>query len=127
MYVEYNPNPAGRNTGDCVIRALSKVMNTSWDETFFSVMAEAFTLKDMPSANSVWGSFLKNNGFKRSVIPDYCPNCYTIKDFCDDHFKGTFVLATGTHVVAVVDGNYYDSWDSGKEVPAYYWRKNGSV
>jgi len=33
------------------------------------------------------------------------------------------ILATGTHVIAVGDGNYYDTWDSGQEVPIYYWRK----
>lgn len=123
MYIEYNPNPAGRNTGDCVIRAISKVMGLSWNEAFFAVMAEAFTLKGMPSENSVWGSYLKSNGFKRYAIPDYCPNCYTIKDFCDDHFSGTYIAATGSHVVACVDGDYFDSWDSGKEIPVYYWSK----
>ena len=29
----------------------------------------------------------------------------------------------GGHVVAVEDGNYYDIWDSGDEVPTYYWMK----
>lgn len=23
----------------------------------------------------------------------------------------------------VIDGVYYDSWDSGREVPLYYWQK----
>ena len=127
MYKEYNPNPEGRNTGDCVIRAIAKAMDITWDDAFFAVMAEAFMIKDMPSSNAVWGSFLKNNGFKRFVIPDYCPNCYTVKDFCDDYFKGIYILATGTHVVAVEDGDYYDSWDSGNEIPTYFWRKNGSI
>ena len=36
---------------------------------------------------------------------------------------GTYVLATNNHVVAVVDGNYYDTWDSGDETPIYVWRK----
>jgi hypothetical protein len=33
------------------------------------------------------------------------------------------MLATGTHVVAVIDGNYYDTWDSGDEVPIALWKK----
>ena len=30
------------------------------------------------------------------------------------------------HVIAVENGDYYDNWDSGDEVPIYYWerRKN---
>ena len=37
--------------------------------------------------------------------------------------KGTYVLGTGNHVVAVVNGDYYDMWDSGDEIPAYVWYK----
>ena len=38
-----------------------------------------------------------------------------------DHPKGIYVVATGSHVVAVVNGDYYDSWDSGDEIVAYYF------
>ena len=51
------------------------------------------------------------------------PYCYTVKDFCKDHPQGVFVLGTGTHAVAVIDGDYYDAWDSGNKVPLFYWRK----
>lgn len=27
------------------------------------------------------------------------------------------------HVVCVQDGYYYDSWDSGNEIPIYYWER----
>lgn len=123
MYIEYNPNPMGKNTGDCVIRAIAKALDLSWDDAFFAVMSESFMMKDMPSSNAVWGALLKNNGFKRYVIPDYCPNCYTIRDFCDDNFYGTYVVTTGSHAVAVKNGDYFDSWDSGGETVVYYWRK----
>lgn len=36
---------------------------------------------------------------------------------------GIYVLALQGHVVCVIDGVYYDSWDSGREVPLYYWQK----
>lgn len=125
MYIEYNPNPAGRNTGDCTLRAISKAMGFSWDEAFFEIIAQAYMMKELSSISSnVWGSYLKSKGYVRKVIPNYCPDCYTIKDFCDDHFSGTYLVATGSHVVACIDGNYYDSWDSGNEVPVYYWEKN---
>jgi hypothetical protein len=80
-------------------------------------------LADMMDANHVWGEFLFENGFRRYIIPNECPTCYTIRDFCRDYPKGEYILATGSHVVAVVDGDYYDSWDSGDEVPIYYWRR----
>ena len=42
--------------------------------------------------------------------------------FCEKYPTGVYVIGTGTHAVAVVDGDYYDSWDSGNEVPSYFWR-----
>ena len=84
---------------------------------------EGLMLCDMPSSNNVWGSLLTDNGFTREIIPNTCPECYTVSDFCEDHAKGTYVLGTGTHAVAVIDGNYYDAWDSGDEIPVYVWKK----
>lgn len=80
-------------------------------------------MADMPSSNHVWGTYLVGEGFSRRVIPDTCPDCYTVKDFANDHRWGVYVLATGDHVVAVEDGDYYDAWDSGDEIPTYYFQK----
>lgn len=75
----------------------------------------------MMSTNYTWQLYLKNIGYKQTLIPNFCPECYTIKEFCKDNPKGKFLLTTGTHVVTVIDGNYYDTWDSGNEVPISYW------
>lgn len=123
MYVYFNPNPSGKQVGDCVIRGVSKVTNQTWDETFIDICMVGYELKDMPSSNYVWENYLQRKGFVRTLIPDTCPECYTITDFCIDNPDGTFLLATGTHVVAVINGDYYDAWDSRNEVPIYYWRK----
>ena len=32
MYKYFNPNPKNNNANDCVIRALCKVLDKSWDE-----------------------------------------------------------------------------------------------
>lgn len=40
--------------------------------------------------------------------------------------RGTYVIGTGTHAVCVIDGNYYDAWDSGEETPTYFYRKKRS-
>lgn len=123
MYVRYNPNPQSKDVGDCVIRAISIATNSSWEDTYIGLCDLGFELHDMPSANYVWGEYLRRMGFKRHIIPDICPICYTVINFCNDHQDGVFVLATGTHVIAVVSGSYFDSWDSGNEVPVYYFSK----
>lgn len=55
-----------------------------------------------------------------------CPECYTVADFCWDNPYGYYLLATGTHAVAVIDGDYYDTWDSGNESVAYYYERKYS-
>lgn len=123
-YINYNPNPARKLVGDCVIRAISKVTEQSWEDTYLGLMLQGFAMHDMPSSNDVWGRYLFDYGFKRYIIPDTCPDCYTVRQFCADNPQLTGILATGTHVIAVGEGgNYFDTWDSGDEVPIYYWRR----
>lgn len=123
MYVYENPNPEKKVVGDCVIRAISILLDASWDDIYDDLAEQGRVMHDMPSSNEVWSEFLYENGFTRKIIPDTCPACYTIRQFCDDHPMGEYLLATGSHVVAVIDGNYHDSWDSGNEVPIYYFKR----
>jgi hypothetical protein len=45
----------------------------------------------------------------------------TLNEFAIAHPFGTYICKMRRHVVAVVDGFYYDSWDSGnKKVTEYY-------
>ena len=120
LYKFYNPNPARNRVGDCTVRAISRATGHSWDHTYAALSAYGLHCKDMPSANSVWGKYLYGQGFRRHLIEDL--DC-TVEDFCRDHPKGTYISAIDGHVVCAVDGFYYDSWDSGQEVPVYYWTR----
>lgn len=122
MWTEYNPNPFGRHVGDCVIRAISKALNQTWDETYAGVALQGFIEKNMPSGNVIWGDYLKRKGFTRNVIPNDYEN-YTVEDFAKDHPRGTYILALSEHVVCVKNGIIYDTWKSGKEIPLYYWER----
>lgn len=125
MFVPYNANPANNHVGDCVIRAVSKLTGQTWEETYVGILLQGFVLFDMPSANRVWTAYLRHLGYSRQEIPNTCPDCYTVRDFCRDHPKGSYLLSLDGHVVAVESGNYFDTWDSGSEpVIAYFFRKD---
>ena len=123
MFIQFNPNPLNKHVGDCTVRAICKLLDKDWDTVFCDITAKAFMLKDMPSSNAVWGRYLRTCGWTRHIIPDSCPDCYTVREFCSDHPRGRYLLATGTHVVTVIDGDYYDDWDSGDKVPLYFYDK----
>jgi hypothetical protein len=123
MFVRCNPNPDNITVGDCVVRAIACANNDTWEDVYWDLCKKGFQMCDMPSSNVVWSSYLKGLGYKKFVIPNTCPNCYSIEKFCNDNKNGTYILATGTHVVAVIDGDYYDTWDSGHEIPVYFFKK----
>ena len=119
MFQFYNPNPVANRTDDCAVRAVAKALNISWEEAFALIAAMAFNMGEMMHKNAVWGAVLRQNGFYRYVVPNECPDCYTVADFCRDHPEGLYVLAISGHVVAVEDGDWWDTWNSGGEIPLY--------
>ena len=130
MWIEFNNNPISYRVEDCTVRALSKALNISWDEAHKELSEASRLMGTMMHDNSVMDAIMRRNGFIRKSIPNYCPECYSVEEFCEDHPKGLYVLGTGTHVVTVIDGDWFDSWDSGYEVPLYYWYKeknNGRI
>ena len=122
MWIEYNPNPLGKRVGDCVIRAISKALNQSWEKIYIDLCLQGFMLGDLPSSNAVWSAYLKHKAFKRHTIED-CPDCYSVEDFCRDHPTGVYVIGTGSHAVCVCDGCVFDAWNSLSETPVYYFEK----
>lgn len=123
MYQYCNLNPHGLRVGDCVVRAIAKALNQSWETTYIELSMQGFMMGDLLAANSVWGEYLKGKGFSRGMIPNDCPDCYCIEDFADEHPEGTFIIGTGTHATAIIDGVIYDIWNCGEEKPLYYYYK----
>ena len=124
MWIEFNNNPIRKTTGDCVIRALSKALGKPWEKIYLDLFFEGLKMYDLPNSNAVWDSYLRQNGYERHGIPNTCPDCYTIEDFTNDNPYGRYIVATGTHVVPVIDGDIYDFWDSSGEVATYYYAES---
>lgn len=124
MYSYFNPNPIKNNrVGDCVVRAISKALNQSWEQTYIDLSLQGYLMGDLLSSNSVWGAYLKGKGFTRDIVSNDCPECFTLYDFCREYPQGIYVIGTGSHAVCVIDGTIYDTWQSGDETPIYFYRK----
>lgn len=106
------------------MRSIATVTGLSWDEVFLELSIEAYIAKDKLDANYVWGNWLTTHGFTKHRLPDTCPLCYSVRDFVRDHKKGLFILGDGTHAIAVVDGYYVDTFDSGDRTVLFYFEKN---
>ena len=122
MWIRCNVNPAKNHTGDCVIRACVVALHKTWvqvSDEIYSLSREHFLSM---SDDHLWGRYLYEQGFVPFLLPEKCPSCITIKRFCVMYPRGVYIIGTGSHAVAVIDGNYYDSWDSGNEIPSFFWR-----
>lgn len=122
MWKPVNPNPCGLYVGDCVIRALSIALDKPWDRVYLDLCMLGFCECDMPSANRVWGKYLEEHGYSCRTLPMI--DNVTIRQYAEQHPEGKYILATGAHVVTVINGEYCDAWDSGNERPIYVWEEH---
>ena len=110
---------------DCSIRAICKVLEIDWREAFDKVIPlcrEKCILPSMlfyteQSADTckalglTYNKITNKKGVKRP----------TVASFARSHKTGRYIVTTAHHVVAVVDGYYFDTWDSGeKSLYSYY-------
>lgn len=122
--VYYNPNPFKKTTSDCVVRALAKVTGKSWDTVFKELCDIGFDLKVMPNDGEAWRKYLLDNGFEyRKISVKKGSKRPKVNGFTLENPKGTYVLRVANHIVAVQDGFYYDSWDSGSYSLYGYYEK----
>lgn len=129
-YVKYNANSTGRNTGDCVVRSLSLAYNMSYSDTHKELTQLAGHGRPY-NVESVYTQFISNHGLQLTVSQR---DKVTLAEFCDSYGQsGTYLVITsdsyggrGDHIVCVIDGTVYDSWDSSKCYVVRYFVVNES-
>lgn len=119
MYIKFNGNPCGLSIGDCVIRAISIVTGQSRHKVYAGLCLFGYPCTVWGNSNSTWAEYLKYLGFKRYIVYGKM----TVSEFADDHPNGRYVIGTGNHAVACVDGDIIDSWYSLNETVQYYFAK----
>lgn len=132
LFVYYQPNARDIEDkfGDCQIRALSKALGCTWIEAFDSIIPicreeQVGLIFDAPV--SIRKRMLDKLGFTYyGVSNKKGTNRPTVWEFAKTHPKGTYICNVAHHEVAVVDGQYFDTWDSGDcSMYGYFERRNG--
>lgn len=124
-FVKVNVNPNDNLAGDCVVRSLTKASGSSWEETFKGLCELAYEMKYLPNADEVWKEYARSIGFEYKALPkvEKGGKRPIASELSKQLGSGNYILRVSKHLVASVDGKYYDSWDSGKKPVYGYWEK----
>ena len=115
---EYNPNPKGKNIGDCTLRAYCAAFDISWEEAFD--IASGIAKENASMIQYVAEKVLLEH-FNCTVSDEYnkktvkAKDRITVAEYAETHPYGTYILKIRNHVVTLKDGEYWDSWDSGSK------------
>lgn len=128
VYFQPNKKDLKDNVGDCQIRALCKALDLSWVEAFdltVPICRELQTYTIFDGAHDKTVEAMKSIGFDYTGVSNKKGTSRpTVDSFAKEHKKGTYIVKVSHHVVAVVDGKYYDTWDSGyKSMYGYYTKQ----
>ena len=127
----YNPNPLQKfhkngtpvrwSECDCVVRAFSKVLDLPWKKTYEMMCKIGMDNYTMPNSPKAIDVAAKAANFRRVTykVGERKP----LWVWARNHKKGTFLVCTVRHIVAVVNGKVYDAWDCTDYcVTSYYER-----
>lgn len=113
--IYYNANTHNVHSGDCVKRAISLAFNLDYEYVAKLLRQKAKELRtnswQVPSVFiPVIEELLPYGDLKEISTTD------TVADFAEVHNVGTYIIQCGkdypNHLLCVIDGNIYDSWDS---------------
>lgn len=123
-FINYNANPKGRRTGDCVIRAIAFALNKSWIDTYRALFEN--TLKTFYSISSKdnYKSYLKSIGCEMQKMPRKPDRKrYTVSEFCDElaEPRKTYIISVANHLTCIRDKALVDTWNCGSKSVGNYW------
>jgi len=124
-WVEFNPNP-GHNAkaNDCTIRAYCAAEKISWEEAYDIASQtgkdNAYMPNDKPNVAKI---ITEKFGYEECKL-EKDERKMTVNEFAIKYNIGTYLVMVARHLVAVVDGQYFDSWDCGDKKVSKYFAKD---
>ena len=124
-YKEFNPNPLGKEVGDCTIRSLCAVTEKSWYE-LYDILSELGKKLACPFASIEFKDYDYNKELfgmtKYKVVREKGKKALNVERFCKEHPTGRYILRLAGHLMGVVDGKYYELYAGWEDATVYtYW------
>ena len=117
QYFQPNKLDLKDKVGDCQVRALCKALELTWLEAFDLTIPlcrklQTYTIFDCDLKKTK--EAMETLGFSYTGISNTTGSKRpTVDEFAKEHKSGTYIVTVSRHVVAVKDGKYFDTWDSG--------------
>lgn len=141
----YNANPKGRITGDCTFRAISTALGKPWEDVVMEMAKQSVETGYSVADKKGIERYLAKNGFVKMPQPKKFDNTkFTGEEFCKvqqrwlsdkschgmrcDHMTiSPRIVANigGNHIVAIMDGKVWDTWNSTDGCVGNYWVEKG--
>ena len=127
-YIYVNVNPKNKYCGDCVIRAISRALNQSWETTVRELTELGIKKGYVAIDKHIYPKYLESKGFRQMKEPrDWQNKKISIKEFIDMHEGQSLkviVANAGSHHLTCIKGNKVnDTWDCSKSTMHKYWVK----
>lgn len=129
----HNQNPHNRITTDCVIRAISTATGKAYEDIVILLAGIQIKTGFDPSEKDGYGKLLKHLGWEMHKQPRKADGRkYTGKEFCQALSNGELDIESnkriiahiGTHhLVAIMDWQVWDIWDSTGGCIGNYWTR----
>lgn len=133
----HNANPKNRFTTDCVVRAISTATEIPYNRVVMELAELQCKTGYDDGDDKLYDVYLKSKGFLKRKQPRKEDNTkYTGKEWCDllqgdfdwvmntDKVKRIVAHIGGHHLVAIIDGRVWDTWNSTGGCIGNYWIKS---
>ena len=122
----HNANPKSRITTDCVIRAICTALEIPYNQVVMELAEQQCMTGYDRSCNTGIDKYLQSKGWVKHKQPRKPDNTkYTGAEFCERArtYENYIANIGGGHIVAIVGGRVWDTWDSTDGCIGNYWTK----
>lgn len=123
-YFQPNKMDLKDNYGDCAIRCICKAEEMKWLDAYDMMWKISREVMCPMNCKHGFEHILKSLGYTYTGISNKKGSKRpTVDKFAKENKTGTHICVVANHYVAVVDGMYHDTWDSGECSLYGYWSK----